>query len=406
MKRVIQRIILFILVTISFAIYLSPEEETQELDYYACVEEINGDIHTIKLLDNNGNLTFSSHKGYAYIEKLYDESSQKPIQEMYYDQYGNPTKGELGEYGIARDYDEDGNNYKITYLDSSGLATVNSAGYSSVIREFNDSGYIIKEIYLSNLDIPTKLSDGRYGVIYLYDSNNRQNEYSYIDEYGNITSTLSGYSTIRRGFDDNGNITTELYYDELGNQVKSAKGDYGVCYFAGKKLSANKDGKPIFNIKNILHVFPVFSVFFGLIISLIPLVISDKKKYGLLILYLLFICYMTLLKRPAIATRKIFSIFDSYIKSVNDYSYRIDNLNNIWLFVPMGAILKSIFPKRNVFLFIVMLSILIEFLQLQLNIGICEVDDVMNNCIGAIAGISIYELFIGKKWLSPACFSG
>ncbi len=66
---------------------------------------------------------------------------------------------------------------------------------------------------------------------------------------------------------------------------------------------------------------------------------------------------------------------------------------NILLFLPFGFILKCLYPyKRNLTIVVygLLLSMGIEVTQLLLQIGICDVDDVILNTTGAVAGIFLY----------------
>ena len=67
---------------------------------------------------------------------------------------------------------------------------------------------------------------------------------------------------------------------------------------------------------------------------------------------------------------------------------------NILLFVPFGAILPVLVRKTRSFLAILLLSAalsaLVEFAQLMLRAGACDVDDVILNTLGGMLGWVIF----------------
>ena len=62
----------------------------------------------------------------------------------------------------------------------------------------------------------------------------------------------------------------------------------------------------------------------------------------------------------------------------------------IWLFVPSGA---ALFRPEHCFgwLWAIALSILIETVQSLTGIGLCEIDDVISNGIGAMIGYGVAD---------------
>lgn len=67
---------------------------------------------------------------------------------------------------------------------------------------------------------------------------------------------------------------------------------------------------------------------------------------------------------------------------------------NIMLFVPIGALGEGVFLREKKICFIpvalgLVLTIIIECIQFMLHCGTFELDDILNNLIGTIAGIFI-----------------
>lgn len=78
-----------------------------------------------------------------------------------------------------------------------------------------------------------------------------------------------------------------------------------------------------------------------------------------------------------------------YIKEIGRFNYFSNIFGNIFLFVPLPAILKWYLKvsKFSTVLFIgLLLSISIESIQYVFKLGVADVDDVILNCIGTCVG--------------------
>ena len=67
-------------------------------------------------------------------------------------------------------------------------------------------------------------------------------------------------------------------------------------------------------------------------------------------------------------------------------------LTNIVMFVPIGVLTTCLWKGKGI-LVSAGLSILIEVLQLVTERGLCEVDDVIHNCFGALIGFVLVLVF-------------
>ena len=63
-------------------------------------------------------------------------------------------------------------------------------------------------------------------------------------------------------------------------------------------------------------------------------------------------------------------------------------LTNVVMFVPVGVISGYLWKWKGLW-FAAGLSLLIEVLQLVSSRGLCELDDVIHNCLGAAIGIVV-----------------
>jgi glycopeptide antibiotics resistance protein len=65
---------------------------------------------------------------------------------------------------------------------------------------------------------------------------------------------------------------------------------------------------------------------------------------------------------------------------------------NFLLFLSLGFFLKVFVRRKTVTLFLhsVSISVLTELLQLVFHVGVCDIDDVMLNAAGVLAGMDLY----------------
>lgn len=78
----------------------------------------------------------------------------------------------------------------------------------------------------------------------------------------------------------------------------------------------------------------------------------------------------------------------------------INLAGNVILFVPLGYFLpvtwKSMRRFYRTVLTVATVIIMVELLQLLIQVGSCDIDDVMLNTVGAAAGYGIFRLFYPK----------
>ena len=73
----------------------------------------------------------------------------------------------------------------------------------------------------------------------------------------------------------------------------------------------------------------------------------------------------------------------------------VENIMNIFFFVPIGFLIGEIIKKKNT-LFVIgvgcLLSMSIEIIQFISRRGVCNIDDVINNTLGCAIGYGIFRL--------------
>ena len=111
------------------------------------------------------------------------------------------------------------------------------------------------------------------------------------------------------------------------------------------------------------------------------------KRKVLIALYILIILWVTLFSREPMTTR----IFRGLFWEI-EMGYWNNIIQNILLFIPLGFLIGG---KRGIIAG-VLLSIGIELTQYIAVLGYCELDDVLNNTIGAAIGALLYKKF-GKR---------
>ncbi len=129
------------------------------------------------------------------------------------------------------------------------------------------------------------------------------------------------------------------------------------------------------------------------------------------IAYTILLLYITLLGRTEPAVNNISLVpFEAYISYINGAQEMLRTcIMNIVLFYQLGLILGALLVKQELWKLLLAwaiccgLSIIIELSQYIFSIGYAEVDDVINNTIGAALGILIMQagtalvIFIKEK---------
>ena len=142
-------------------------------------------------------------------------------------------------------------------------------------------------------------------------------------------------------------------------------------------------------LSDILHEMHWIVVVAGCLWCIAAALGSRKQNAILLILYLAFIVYMTLIGERAGVPGVRLDLFWSYRLFFISPVMRLQILNNIWLFVPLGAMLYRLWPRGYVALIPVLLSLVIETLQLVLGRGLFETDDIISNSLGGLIGVLV-----------------
>ena len=264
--------------------------------------------------------------------------------------------------------------------------------YSNKRITFYEDGTVEDEFYFDDEGKPVLISFGYYGRHIEYDESGRASCITYLDKDGSPIITKQGFTTVKRTFYPDGSIETEMYYDLYGEQVALSHGQYGIKYVNGKKIYIDKNGNEFFELNNWLHNNQMAVVAIGIIIVVFSLTLNRRWNSFILVFYITFIIYMTLLYRSGGEPKIEIQLFWSYRQFFSSSSLRLEILNNIWLFIPLGVIACVILPSAWVVLIPVFISVVIETIQYFTGTGFAEVDDVISNGLGGLVGYAIWRL--------------
>lgn len=342
----------------------------------------------IEYCDSSGKLVRNT-SGYAILTRTLDEQN-RVVQEAYFDEHGDPVALYGGQYGFRYDeYNERNWVIRFTYLGADGNPIMLTSGYSSVYRSYDEVGYSKVEMFFSTTGEPVALSLGQYGRQYIRSETGRHIGTIYLDADGSPMTTNQGYGIIRYDYDEWNNITKYSYYDLDGNPVALGRGQYAMVYeYQQKQLIrtyyVDANGRELFLLDQYLMSHPPIVILAVILLCALTLLLPKRGRIALLLLYVLFIFYMTLLVRESGEQRKNFELFWSYRQLFTNESLTWDVINNILLFVPLGMLIYAIDPRL---LFIApLLTVFIEATQYFGGFGLCELDDVFGNTLGGVLG--------------------
>lgn len=354
----------------------------------------------ITYLDSKGNPT-ETVAGYTIVVRSFNDIDQA-MDDMYYDATMKPVKCVDGYYGFRREYDQDGHVEGIIYLDSNGIPTYNTSGYVEEKYCLDKEGRVGKKFYFDASGKAIQLQLGQSGEAYSYDENNRITQITYLDSSGNPITTTAGYSILRKNYYRDGTENTTMYYNTDGKQISLSKHQYGIKRVGNTSLYLNKNGGIKICLDNVLNGYPFMVVIIGILLCMALCLLPQKWKRIILLAYMVFIFYETLMFREtgdARANLVLFSYADTFL---TNWKVRVEVINNIWLFIPFGAGLYAIYRKKRVWITAFILSVLIEAIQYFTGLGIAELDDIFGNTLGGIIGVGFgsvifYEIDKWKK---------
>ncbi len=120
----------------------------------------------------------------------------------------------------------------------------------------------------------------------------------------------------------------------------------------------------------------------------------------LFILYIAAVGYATIFSREEGSKTDILLEFESITQAIREQSFEPMEhlLLNVALFIPIGFLFVAIYPEKlnKISLVIplgLMLTVLIETVQMVLQMGQCDLEDLVANALGAVLGLLIYRQY-------------
>ncbi len=355
------------------------------------VESKEGNQRRLDYVDENGAITFAADKKYATLLETLDPDGNV-VLEKFFDENGEPAAQSGRYYGRAYIYDKEGQRIKTTYLDLDGNPVLTNSGYAIVKRTYNKDGQVETEMYYGTDGKQIAIGYGQYGEAYLYNEIGKKSQITYLDRDGRAMLNTNGYAIVKRTYNEDGSLDTDTYYGLDGEPIALKYGQYGTKHVNGKTIKLNKDGQPIFNLMSFLYSHSYVVIAAGFLLCFVAVLLPKPLKIIFLLLYIFFIVCMTLLFRESGESRGVFTVFWSYRQFFSNRYYATEILQNIWLFVPLGAVMYSVSKKRILIVVPFLLSMVIELIQLIFGLGAFEFDDIISNTLGGLLGFLIAYL--------------
>lgn len=351
-------------------------------------------IQETTYLDEYGNACIIDN-GYAIVKHTYDFNNNV-VCDIYYDLQLNPVQCVGGYYGVRKEY-KNGVYFAVNYLGKDMELINNSQGYARKTYKYDKNNMTNIEMYYDSKGRATSLQEGQFGMRYITNEENRIIQITYLNEQGDPMITKSGYTSLKRTYYRDGAIDTEMYFDINEKPKALSKGQYGIKKSGNINFLLDKNGHNMLCIDNILNGLPYMVVVFGCIICLVIWILPKPVSIFITIVYTIFILYETLMFREVGKARANLIIFSYADQFLTEQSVRVGVINNIWLFVPLGAGIYKVFKKKWVLLLLFLFSASIEVIQYMTGFGIAELDDIFGNTLGGLIGAaSIYFMETGR----------
>lgn len=193
------------------------------------IKTSNGNIEKIDFVNEAGEITDAADKHYASIVKT---KEGRTILEEYYDSRGIPAEQSTGYYAILREYDENEQEYKITYLNYDKQPMIISLGYAVIIRSYAEDGNVITDRYYDTKCVPVKSKNDGFGSRKYINDLGRNYLIIHLDENDNPMIAGNGYAMMKRTYYESGIskglVQYEYYLDEQGKPISLKFGQYGL----------------------------------------------------------------------------------------------------------------------------------------------------------------------------------
>lgn len=346
-------------------------------------ETVISDGLRVDFVRKEGKITLALDKNYATVLKTLDKDGNC-ILEKYFDENGNPVVTADGYSAIRSEYDKYGHLVKKEYLDRGMNLTAWNQGYATVLYTYNESDQVETELYFDQNMQPAKSTSKRYGVRHEYGADGKESVVMNLDADGNLISGTNEYVIVKKTYTPGGKLHTVMYYDENENPFKLSNGAYGYLYENGRTICLDSSGNRTFAIKFFLHRSTIFVMLAGCILIVLILISGRLVNCLILIAYCAFIAYMTVLERLQGSAALFLTLPQNAYLMLNNNGF----IKNIWLFVPLGAIMYKLFHMWEIIAIPIAVTLAIETAQIVFGIGAFELLDLIANTAGGAIGIA------------------
>ena len=232
-KKLFSVIFLIFFLIVSF-LYISPKKRRiGSNDISSQLRKVIAEDETserIDYVDQNGKITIAADRGFATIITTKTENSRL---ERYYDEKGQPISRFNGYYAAFYEYDDKGNNIRISYLGIDDKPMIMANGYAIEEKEYNENGQNISVRYYDTEGNPILTKLNGYGKTIEYSENEKTSRTIFVDASGAPMMTGQGLAIIERknyisNGPENGKVESEFYFNEKGVPVSLSLGQYGV----------------------------------------------------------------------------------------------------------------------------------------------------------------------------------
>ncbi len=241
------------------------------LSKYAVEERIfneHGQQVLCRYLDAEGNPALSYNNCYG-VRYEYDDKGRR-AKITYIDDMGEPMNLSLGYSILVRDYYE---------------------------TDGPENGKVRKEYYYLSDGMPVSLSLGEYGIYKEYNDNGQTSSITYLDADGSPMVTNKGYTSVNYTYYADNTVQSTLYYDINGNPFQMSEGQYGTKNENGQTVYLNADGTEQFNIKNYVYKESRLVVVIAIVLAALSALTGKRINWIMLIVYIGVIMYFTLMFR-------------------------------------------------------------------------------------------------------------
>ena len=186
--------------------------------------------------DNDGNWTEvrylttdekPSHDGQncSVVKLEYDKWGNRKAEKYFTGDGEKPAyRSDLSAFGIAYQYDDDGNRIVMSLLDSDHESySIGSYGYAQIKFTYNEDGFVVKQEWLDKAGEPVEAvfdKDLIGRVDFEVDEKGLELKRSYYNLNGKGIQMLWGGHEIRTDYDSVGNVLKLSYFDNDGNSAK------------------------------------------------------------------------------------------------------------------------------------------------------------------------------------------